>query len=194
MLGIIFTSLVIVVVLCLPFLLWLFFGKIRDHVDSTLAWLKYERKQIPEEEVDSEKYRSFSRQIDRNERILSVLKPTNKVLEMLGTVYVCIAITLFIVDILVVLLGSLGFGLTRWTYKNLDGQARYYESIPAVELQSTTIKKAEEINDNIKNSIFITREEKASLRLIDTQTMWAKFEDSVGEKRAKDGWYGDGDE
>lgn len=193
MLGIIFTSLVIVVVLCLPFLLWLLFGRVRDRVDSKTAWLKYERKQISEEE-DGRKYKSLSRQIEKNESILRIMKPTNKILEMIGTVYVCIAITMLIVDILVVFLGSLGFGLTRWTYSTLDKQVAHYESIPAAELQSTIIKKAEEINDNLKSSVFITREEKATIRYIDTQTMWAKFEDSVGEKRAKEGWYGDSDE
>lgn len=166
-----------------PLLLYIAWDRLIKNLDKKIEDLKIERCAVVDNK--SESYQQLTKEIEKMYAYDKILRPSNKFLNSLGVFYIAVSITLTAVAAIGIVIIFLNCAVDRYDFNRMDTYASKYAAIPAERLQTTIIHEAEELNDKIVKSGFITDDEKRNVTRIDTQGMWKKFLDRLDVEPAK---------
>lgn len=184
LLSVCLTALSVLLILCAPLVVYIIWKAVANAVDNHCCALSYRRRQL--EDSSSPEYAELSKKYDFWTRLYdNFLMPTSNPLRYIGYAWSVISFTGAGLAALLVVMCLIYFPVSRSYLLNIDKEADRYEAIAPSALSTAVIREAEGLNKNIQDSFFITKNEKETVRKVDTQLMWARFFDSVGERQGK---------
>lgn len=183
LLSVCLTVLTVLLMLCAPLVVYIIWKSVANAVDNRCCALKYRRRQLEDNSVPE--YAELSKKYDFWIKVYdNFLMPTNP-LRYIGYAWSIISFTGVGLAALLLVMCLIYFPVSRSYLAEVDKRADEYEAIAPSELSTAIIRDAESLNKNIKDSFFITKTEKETVRKVDIQLMWARFFDSVGERQGK---------
>ena len=180
--GILLFWIGVAILMIIPLLLYIAWDKLCKDVDKKIEDIKIERCAVIDNK--SESYQLLTKKLEKVYSYDKILRPSNKVLNHLGVLYICLSITSAAVAAIGLVIIFLNCAADRYDFNRMSTYAKRYESIPIERLQFTAIQEAEGLNDKIQKSRYVTPEEKRNVTWIDTQGMWKKFLAQLDDKES----------